>query len=89
MRLHLSATSRYRSGRNDVLDIFFLVLVRDLNVTPIGLQVDGDGFTKPLVIGGKGQLEDAVDVVFAEIRQFALISLIASTFTYSVQVKLR
>jgi hypothetical protein len=53
-----------RLPRLDSLDVFFLVVLTDLDISPTRLEVDGDDLTEPLLGGTEGVIDDIGNIVF-------------------------
>lgn len=52
-----------RDEKIDLLDVFLLILVRDLNVLAARLELDADRLAEPLVVCAKGEFERVGDVI--------------------------
>jgi len=49
----------------DALDVLLLVVISHLNISPIGLQVNGLDLSKALVFRGECRLYDTCDIVLS------------------------
>lgn len=62
--------SSHIESLENLLNIFLFILVGDFNILAVGLQINGDRLSKPLIFSRKRILQDSGNIIIAERDQY-------------------